>query len=150
MSSSDEINYSLGALIVLLLLFWFVCKCIGNPDCTQKSGQSVVANRDGMKGSRLRYGGTPIHMDNQTNLTYMRLTDGVIQVPNSMTAVRRLSSESHNYAPVNTITETDNEPSTIHMQKKHLESKCGHPRSLTAQRIHQPIDHSDRMPMPSY
>jgi hypothetical protein len=148
MSRSDEINYSLGVLIILLLFFWFVCKCIGNPPKninTQASKKS-----EAMKGQRLRYGGTPINIDNKTNLSYIRLDDGVMQVPNSMTSVRRLSSESHNYASVNAISENDNESSTMHMKKKNLESMCNQPKSLTSQRVHQPVDHTDRMPMPSY
>ena len=27
---NNELNYSLGVLIILLMVFWFVCKCIGN------------------------------------------------------------------------------------------------------------------------
>jgi hypothetical protein len=143
----DEINYSLGALIVLLLLFWFVCKCIGNPPKHINPRASIRS--EAMDGTRLHYGGTPINIDNKTNLS-MRLTDGVIQVPNSMTSVRRLSNESHNYASVNAISENDNEPSTMHMKKKNQESMCNQPKSLTSQRVHQPVDHTDRMPMPSY
>jgi hypothetical protein len=103
-----------------------------------------------MDGHNLLYGGTPINIDDQTNLTYMRRTDGVIQVPDSMTSARSLSSESHNYVIMNTISEKDKEPSTMHMTKKHLESMCNQPKSLTAQRMYQPVDYTDRMPMPSY
>jgi hypothetical protein len=152
MPNPNEINYSLGTLIVLLLLFWFVCKCISNPLHPGKhiNQQQPSIKSETMDGHRLLYGGTPINLDNQTNLTYMRLTDGVIQVPNSMTSVRRLSSESHNYDIVNDISENDNEFSTMHMKKKHLESMCNQPKSLTAQRMHQPVDHTDRISMPSY
>jgi hypothetical protein len=149
MPYSDEINYSLCTLIILLLLFWFVCKCISSPykHITQ---QQTSKKSEAMGDHRFRYGGTPINIDDQTNLTYMRLNDGVIQVPNSLTSVRRLSDESHNYASVNAISENDNEPSTMYMKKKHLENMCNQPKSLTAQRVHQPVDHTDRMPMPSY
>jgi hypothetical protein len=149
MPTTDEINYILGSLIVLLLLFWFVCKCI----CNQPSSYKLITvpmNSESMDGSRLSYGGTPVNLDSKTNLTYTRLTNGVIQVPNSMTSVRRLSDESHNYESVNDISENDNEPSTMHIKKKHLEGMCNQPKSLTAQRVHQPVSHTDRMPMPSY
>ena len=141
----NEINYSLGSLIILLLLFWFVCKCIGTPKQPAPSRKS-----ESMDGHRLLYGGTPINIDNKSNLTYMRRTDGVIQVPNSMTSVRRLASESHNYATMNNISENDNESSTIHMKKKQLENRCNQPKSLTSQRVHQPVDRTDRIPMPAY
>jgi hypothetical protein len=148
MSYSDEINYSLGSLIILLVLFWFVCKCISNPPYDKHATHSMKS--ESMDGKKYRYGGSPINIDNQSNLTYMRRTDGVIQVPNSMTSVRHLSNESHDYASVENISENDNEPSTMHMKKKNLENKCNQPKSLTAQRVHQPVDHTDRMPMPSY
>jgi hypothetical protein len=150
MPYSDEINYSLCTLIVLLLLFWIVCKYISPPEPCSRRYVPIPMKSESMNGHNLRYGGTPINIDNQSNLTYIRLTDGVIQVPNSMTSVRRLSSESHNYASVNDISENDNESSTMHMKKKHLESMCNQPKSLTAQRVHQPVDQTDRIPMPSY
>lgn len=137
----NELNYSLGILIVLLLMFWFVCKCIG---------PNGNVRHEYMKNPRLRYANAPINLDYKSNLKYIRMDqNGTIQVPNSKTSVRHLSDESHNYASIDTILSKDNEPSTMHLMKRGVEKHTNKPRGLTDQRYLSTGDGTRRI-MPSY
>jgi hypothetical protein len=80
MSFYDSINYSIGGLIIMLMFFWFVCKCIGKNQC-----------KDGfVDNTRLVYGNTPMILS-KSPIPYIRLNaENVLEVPNSKSAYRHL------------------------------------------------------------
>lgn len=83
MSFYDSINYSIGGLIVMLMFFWFVCKCIGKNQCQD----SFV---DSKYNTRLVYGNTPMILS-KSPIPYIRLNaENVLEVPNSKSAYRHL------------------------------------------------------------
>ena len=139
----SDINYNLGILIILLLMFWFTCKCIGQNNDHYYNRERFTDN------TKLIYGDSPIALSSST-IPYIRMNDTkVIEVPNSKSAMRHLFDED--MVPCKLDTDVDSDGSIMHMRKKEIESfKGGRPTGLTPQRKYQNIDRSDRIPMPSY
>ena len=137
----NDINYSLGTLIILLLMFWFTCKCIGQ-------NNDHYYNERFTDNTKLIYGDSPITLSSST-IPYIRMNaTNLIEVPNSKSAMRHLFDED--MVPCKLDTSVDIDGSIMHMRKKEIETYKGRPRGLTDQRIHQNIDRKDRIPMPSY
>lgn len=137
----NDINYSLGTLIILLLMFWFTCKCIGQ-------NNDHYYNERFTDNTKLIYGDSPITLSSST-IPYIRMNaTNLIEVPNSKSAMRHLFDED--MVPCKLDTSVDIDGSIMHMRKKEIETYKGRPLGLTDQRIHQNIDRKDRIPMPSY
>jgi hypothetical protein len=141
--SGNEINYSLGALIVLLMFFWFICKCIGQNQYQQPCQDRFVDN------TKLVYGNTPMGLSKSPN-PYIRLNStNLMEVPNSKSAYRHLFDKEMIPCGLDNI--KDKEMSTMHLQKKKSESYKSEPlRGLTAHRKLQDNSRINRTPMPSY
>jgi hypothetical protein len=76
-------NYSLVLLIVLLLIFWFMCKCIGKNTNSNYKKENMVNDEI--------YGGYRIRI-NDDAYPRMYVENNVVQVPNSKMALDRLRS----------------------------------------------------------
>jgi hypothetical protein len=140
--NDNNINYSLGTLIILLLMFWFTCKCIGQNNDHYYTREKFIDD------TKLMYGNSPITLSSST-IPYIRMdAKNLIEVPNSKSAMRHLFDED--MVPCKLDTSIDDDGSIMHMRKKEIESYKELPRGLTDQRKYQNIDRRDRIPMPSY
>ena len=82
--SEPEFNYSIGVLIVLLMSFWFVCKCMRpktDKACTRKHNH-CEGMEDYAAGMEMGYDSIPVIIDDSYGLSYIRNKDGKIVVPN--------------------------------------------------------------------
>jgi len=154
---SDQINYSIGILIILLMFFWFVSKSIGI-----NTYQQLHQQCDGHHTSNqlykenfsptLSYNGETIIDLSESPLPYIRYNNetNTIKVPNSKSAYVHLFDKE--MIPCGVDTDRDNEPSSMHLQKRKTESMCGNeiPKSLTSLRGNQNIDRNDRLSMSSF
>lgn len=140
---SGEINYSLSVLIVLMLMFWFMCKCIGrNNEYYYQSQENMIDQNEFV------YGDQKATIGNNSAYPYIRNRNNVIEVPNSKSAMRRLmSTEIYKCGLTNKI---DNEPSTMYIKKKSKEKFINTPTSRTQERRFTPVIYRDMKPMPSY
>jgi hypothetical protein len=77
-------NYSLGLLIVLLLIFWVMCKCIGN------NSREPNCKKENMVNDEI-YGGYRIRINDEA-YPRMYVDNNYVQVPNSKMALERLRS----------------------------------------------------------
>ena len=151
-----EANYSLGVLIVLLMMFWFTCKCIGNKPQPKvrivykpipQIKQPMKANPPNVKSGGLIYGGTKIRVGNDNGSSHIQLNNSVLEVPNSKTAMRDLMSVDVIKCNVN---DRDNELSSMYLKKKRKENCTSCPKSLTGERGMR-LDSFDALrPMDSY
>jgi hypothetical protein len=155
---NSEVNYSLGVLIVLLLMFWFVCKCIGKNDHVPyrprmymrpppiQVVQPMKAPAPNVKAGGMLYGGTKVKIGTSGS-PHIGLHKGVVEVPNSKTASRELMS-NESYKCNDSF--TDNELSSMYMKKRKTEKYKSHPRSLTNERHLRSDSFNDLKPMGSY
>jgi hypothetical protein len=155
--SANEVNYSLGVLIVLLMVFWFICKCVGQnnhqhsyrpmrrvqPMYMQPMKDSVP----NIKPGGMLYGGTKVKIGNTNGSPSIQLHNGVMEVPNSKTATRDLMS---NEIYKCNDDHKDNDLSTMYMMKKNKEKFKTPPRSLTSGRHLRSESYNDMKPMGSY
>lgn len=126
--SGDELNYSLGILIILLMVFWFVCKCIGNNYRPYYSEPLVEKNIG------LYYGNSPIAIGGNYRLPYIRRVNGVIEAPNSKTAMRHLYDEhAYKCGSLERSSDIDDKQTNMHLAKQTPEPFKG-PRSKTDSR----------------
>ena len=158
--SSHEVNYSLGVLIVLLMVFWFICKCVGQNNhqhsyrpmrrvqpMYMQHTQPMKDSAPNVKSGGMLYGGTKVKIGNTNGSSNIQLNKGVMEVPNSKTATRDLmSSETYKCNDDN----KDNELSTMYMMKKNKEKFKTRPRSLTSGRHLRSESYDDMRPMSSY
>jgi len=128
MPPPQDFNYSIGVLIVLLLFFWFVCKCIGG-------------KRDAMNSV---YGDKKIRIVN-TPYADIRSTSGGVYVPNSQDAMNKLVDDER-YA----CAAPGKDMTSFHMAKKSVDANHHKPISLTKERFLHDDDYSDLLPMASY
>lgn len=145
---SEEINYSLGVLIVLLLLFYFVCKCIGQNEYHRLQERERFNGDD----TTLIYGNSPMILS-KSPIPYIRKNaTNITEVPSSKSAMRHLFDvEEYKCGQDNVFdNKKDNEMSTLYMKKKEVEKFKIRPKGLTQERRHHNIDRNDRLPMPSY
>ena len=152
MSDETGFNYSLGVLIVLLIVFWSMCKCIGNGNQYQQYYNKSNRCEPFDGGSRMFYGNTPVSLSDHP-IPYIRLnSDGSMAVPNSKSAYRHLSDfdEYNNIANNNLDSAIDNDPSTMVLKKKKYANQKKIPNSMTSQRKLQDSDRINRTPMSSY
>lgn len=128
MTLPQDFNYSIGVLIILLLFFWFVCKCIGG-------------KRDSMKSV---YGDKKIELVNTPHADIYS-TNGGVYVPNSKYAMKKLV-DNEKYE----CSAPGKDMSSFHMAKKSAENNHPKPISLTKERFLHDDDYSDLLPMASY
>ena len=122
-----ELNYSLGVLIILLMMFWFVCKCIGNSSSRSYYTEPMANKTD----ANLYYGNSPFAINGNNGLQYIRTTGGVINVPNSKTAMRHLYDEhAYKCGSLERSTTADDKQVKMHLDKRVDEGFRG-PRSKT-------------------
>ena len=154
---SDQINYSIGILIILLMFFWFVSKSIGINTYQQLHQQYDVCHTSNQLNKEnfsptLSYDGATIIDLSESPLPYIRYNNetNTIKVPNSKSAYVHLFDKE--MIPCGVDTDHDNEPSSMYLQKRKTESMCGNkiPKSLTSVRSNQNIDRNDRLPMSSF
>ena len=86
--NDENLNYSIGVLIILLMVFWFTCKCAGG-GVTPKP-----CKHETMRDNNLYYGNTPIKLGGKWN--DIRLYDGRVVIPNSKSAMGRLYDNETN------------------------------------------------------
>jgi hypothetical protein len=148
---NNEFNYSLGVLIVLLIVFWTMCKCIGNNQ--PQNNQHRQYRREPFKSnSQFLYGNTPVALSGSP-IPYIRMnkTDTVL-VPNSKSAYRHLTDHDEYKCGSDSTLDSmvDKELSTMFLKKKRMSDDTKIPRGLTSQRHLQDTDRMNRMPMASY
>jgi hypothetical protein len=144
----NQINYSLGVLIVLLMFFWFTCKCIG----TNQYKHLHVNNLPHKESfsSTFSYGNnTDIEFSNSP-IPYIRYdySNNKLKIPNSMSAYSHLFDKELIKCGIDTT--NDNDSSSIHMQKKKIEAMYNRPKSITSTRNKQDSDRIDRIAMSSF
>jgi len=127
MSSEDaELNYSIGVLIILLLMFWFVCKSI-SPTPVAKEPMD----------SNLTYGGNNIQIANPRGLRYIHTQNKKIIVPDSRRAMGRMYGGKQYVCPkLTSLNSLKPSATQIFLNKRQNEnnSKNAVPTSLTAMR----------------
>jgi hypothetical protein len=89
--SEPEFNYSIGVLIVLLMSFWFVCKCM-----RPKTDNTCKRKHNHYEGMEMGYDSIPVIVDDSYGLSYIRNKDGKIVVPNSKHNIRDHYSDHEN------------------------------------------------------
>lgn len=147
-----EFNYSLGVLIVLLVVFWTMCKCIGNQPQPQYNWNRSYRREPFKSNSQLLYGNTPISLSGLP-IPYIRMNKSDITlVPNSKSAYRHLSDfDEYIYDVDNKLNSMiDNDPSSMYLKKKRAAYNKKIPNGMTSQRKLQDNDRSNRIPMSSY
>lgn len=82
---NNQVNYSVGLLIILLLVFWHMCKCSNQPSNNKISCQENYTSNLVYGGAPLTVGGSHTRIINDGNVG--------LKVPNSMTAMRKLYDE---------------------------------------------------------
>jgi hypothetical protein len=152
-----EVNYSVGVLIILLMMFWFTCKCIGNNKPKQKpiiiyrpipqTKEPVKQPSINIKPGGLIYGGSKIRVGNDNGSSHIQLNNSVLEVPNSKTAMRDLTSVDVTKCNVN---DKDNALSSMYLAKKRTENYASCPKSLTAERGLRLDSFEALKPMDSY
>jgi hypothetical protein len=150
---NNEFNYSLGVLIVLLIVFWAMCKCIGNNQDPNNHHRQRQYQREPFKSnSRFLYGNTPVALSGSP-IPYIRMnkTDTVL-VPNSKSAYRHLTDHDEYKCGSDTTLDSmiDKELSTMFLKKKRMSNNTKIPSGLTSQRNLQDTDRMNRTPMASY
>jgi len=143
---NDELNYSLGVLIVLLMVFWFLCKCIGNSSHTER-----------LSNTNLYYGNTPVRIGSTVGVHYIAERNGIVEVPNSKTAMRHLFEDdvkrcTEKKTEDDEEDETDQGPSTMLLKKNSARESFVNkgPRSLTSTRGFNNVDRTDFVAMAPY
>ena len=138
----NEFNYSICVLIVLLMFFWFVCKCIGPHQCTHNTDPKKEFFYSFNDTNAVQFSDTPIpyiRYDNKTNK---------LKIPNSMTAYTNLFDKDMIKCGIDT--NNDENLSLMHMQKKKNETANSRPKSITSTRNNQINDRVDRLPMANF
>jgi hypothetical protein len=150
MSQENVMNYSLGVLIVLLMVFWFMCKCIGNSGARMSEGMQDKQEPAG----GFYYGNSPLYLGTPTGTRYIKINKkNVVEVPNSKTAMRHLfDDEAYKCQTLDTFEDFDQAPSDIFMAKNAVRDrlKDNRPTSMTATRENMCSDRHTRIPMGSY
>ena len=148
---NSEFNYSLGVLIVLLIVFWTMCKCIGNNQ--PLNNHPRYYSREPFKSnSQFLYGNTPVALSGSP-IPYIRMNKtNTMLVPNSKSAYRHLTDHDEYKcgSDANLDSMIDKELSTLFLKKKRMSDDTNMPRGLTSQRKLQDTDRINRMPMASY
>jgi hypothetical protein len=146
--NEDSINYSLGALIVLLMFFWFICKCVG-----QSEYNKLYHNNERFAdNTKMMYGNTPMKLS-KSPIPYIRLNpSNLMEVPNSKSAYRHLFDVAEYKNSQDSVLDNKNnsDMASLFLQKKSVEKFVRQPRGMTDQRVHNNIDRRDRVAMPSY
>jgi hypothetical protein len=128
--SDEKLNYSLGILIILLMGFWFICKCIGNNSYKTKCKESMLG---GPYKSGLYYGNSPISIGSKYGINHIIRNNGVIEVPNSKTAMRHLYDElAYKSASLERNSDNDDKQVAMHLNKRDMKEDIKGPRSKTA------------------
>jgi len=128
--SDAELNYSIGVLIILLLMFWFVCNCSNKKQEPMRSGKPI-------RHPSLNYGGNPIKIGSDRGLRYIHVNKKEVVVPNSKTAMRELFDDNaYKCQTLDTLNDFDSRPAQIFLNKRKSEGYIGKktPRSLTSTR----------------
>jgi hypothetical protein len=126
----EKLNYSLGVLIILLMVFWFTCKCIGNSSDKTQCRDSMS---DGPRKHGLYYGNSPISIGSKYGLNHIIRNNGVIEVPNSKTALRHLYDEqSYKSGSLERNSNNDDKQVAMHLNKRDMEEDIKGPRSKTS------------------
>lgn len=120
--STPDYDYSLGVLIILIMSFWFICKCIGGH-------QHHMYKRCETMSPGLYYGNTPFLYGSDRDLGYIRTVGKKVVVPNSKTAMRDLYSEEHT-----PDSNKESEHSEMQTQKQSITMKNKVPAGTTATR----------------
>ena len=121
------LDYSLGVLIVLLMVFWFTCKCIGG------HGHAHHQNKcEGMTGG-FYYGNTPFMYGSERDLGYVRTIGDHVVVPNSKTAMRNLYTDE-DYKSKSSVKEVEYSDIQTQKQKHLVTDKSQIPAGTTATR----------------
>jgi hypothetical protein len=168
--TANQINYSLGVLIVLLMFFWFTCKCIG----TNQYKHLHVNNCKSYGNHNLRHDNRNLRHDNRnlqhkesfsptfsygndtdiefsnSPIPYIRYdySNNKLKIPNSMSAYSHLFDKELIKCGIDTANDKDS--SSMHMQKKKIESIYNRPKSITSTRNKQDSDRIDRIAMASF
>lgn len=147
----DELNYSLGVLIVLLMVFWYLCKCIGQTNYKYYYDSKHTPHKETMVDDNFYYGGNQINIGSYPSDQCRLNKKNVIEVPNSKTAMRHLFDSTYKCS-FDTKDDNDQKPSTIQMVKNSAREKFVNkrPRSLTATRVKNNVDDRDLLPMAPY
>ena len=111
--SAPNFDYSISFLIILLMLFWFTCKCIGKSQCE---------NMENGEPSML-YGDIPIRVGSSYGLNYINNVNGVIEVPNSKTAMRHLFDNNEYKCIITNSHESDYDKALRHLLKNNSETE---------------------------
>jgi hypothetical protein len=150
---NNEFNYSLGVLIVLLIMFWSMCKCIGNNQAPNNHHRQRQYRREQFKSnSQFLYGNTPVALSGSP-IPYIRMNGtNTVLVPNSKSSYRHLTDHDEYKcgSDENLDSIIDKELSTMFLKKKRMSNSTKIPSGLTSQRNLQDTDRMNRMPMASY
>lgn len=126
--NDGSLNYSIGVLIILLMVFWFISKCIGNSAYHAYYTEPMSDTDAG-----LYYGATPYSIGGSSGLNYIRNVGGVGEVPNSKTAMRHLYDEqSYKCGSLERSSNTDDRQVAMHLDKQPAVGDSKGPRSKTA------------------
>ena len=128
--NTNESNYSLGLLIIFLIGFWIICNCINSSNCQSYSTEPMTPDTN----SGMHYGNSPVVINGNDGLSYIRNTGGAINVPNSNTTMRHLYEENaYKCEPLENNSDIDDKQLTMHLDKQTDEGFRG-PRSKTDSR----------------
>jgi hypothetical protein len=153
--STMDINYSLGVLIVLLMVFWFMCKCIGSSNNQSFYSLDRREKMNNMtQGGEFYYGNSPLYLGTPTGVHYITENyKNTTEVPNSKTAMRHLFDEdAYKCQALDTYGDFDQEPAMMFLNKTSVSKQFENrkPKSLTSTRENMCNDRSTRIPMSSY
>ena len=84
-----KLIYSIYILIILLIMFWFVCDCINQYNDYTIHKEHMTNNNN---NNNFIYGGSKINIGSDSVYPYISYKKGVIIIPNSKSAMRRLMS----------------------------------------------------------
>ena len=119
----NEFNYNIGMLIILLLFFWFVCKCVGKSNYQSHYIEPMEAK------NKTIYADSPLVIGG--GLPYIHTIDDVIHVPDSNLSMHNLKDTgSYKCGSLERAEEMDKKQTEMHLAKRPLEGFRG-PRSKT-------------------
>lgn len=127
--STPDFDYSLGVLIILLMSFWFTCKCIGGHQ--HHSHQKCEGMAPGFY-----YGNTPFLYGSERDIGYIRTVKKKVEVPNSKTAMSDLYS-GEDYKPKATGKESEHSDIQVQKQAATVQNKVPVGTTATRQLIQQ-------------
>jgi hypothetical protein len=119
------LNYSLGVLIILLMVFWFVSKCIG-----QSGAHSYYIKPMSRNGNALHHVNTSHSLGGYHRTQYNKKSN-VVGIPESNTSMRHLNDENAYKCSGPERSNADDKQVDIHLAKQSKVKNQKGPRSKT-------------------